>query len=168
MTKKTYGNVEIQHITGLSKIQIIHWTQIRAVKPLIDVKGRGQRRVYSFQNLIEFMICREMARYKIESSFIIKALDYLRSDDCCDYVLSREKHPHKLKLCSFWELLEREPQTDKTKLIIKYDSKKSEFVFVIMETPFATGLFDIMPTMKNAFSMFLIDLRTLINEVQLG
>jgi hypothetical protein len=44
--KAEYGSTEIQRIAIVSKIQLIHWTQVGAIKPLVDARGRGSRRIY--------------------------------------------------------------------------------------------------------------------------
>jgi hypothetical protein len=66
--EKTYSSSEIQRIAKITKMQAIHWTQTGIITPLEDAHGRGSRRVYSWENLIEMMICRELNRFGAERS----------------------------------------------------------------------------------------------------
>lgn len=99
----TYGSTEIQRLAKISKMQAIHWTQIGAVIPFRDAKGRGSRRMYSWQNLIEMLICRELNKFTVETRVMVGILEYLR-DSC----IRTQKG-----MVSFWELLQKEPETDR-------------------------------------------------------
>ncbi|MBW1668867.1 MAG: MerR family transcriptional regulator [Deltaproteobacteria bacterium] len=76
---RLYSSKEIQAKSGVGKIQLLHWTQKGVIVPLKDAKGRGGRRIYSHQNLIEAGICRELSRYRIETSTMKEILDWLRT-----------------------------------------------------------------------------------------
>lgn len=76
---KTYGSTEIQKGLGITKSQAIHWTQIGAVIPHQDSQGRGGRRRYSLQNVIEFALCRELSLFGIPTYVMVNALEYLRA-----------------------------------------------------------------------------------------
>ena len=68
--QKTYSSSEIQRIAKITKMQAIHWTQTGIITPLEDAHGRGSRRVYSWENLIEMMICRELNRFEAGRSIM--------------------------------------------------------------------------------------------------
>jgi DNA-binding transcriptional MerR regulator len=73
-----YGNKQIQRIAKVTKTQILNWTQRGAIIPLKDSKGRGDRRVYSHQNLLEMMLCRELSRLSVETNVMKQLLSQLR------------------------------------------------------------------------------------------
>jgi len=75
---KTYQSKDIQTITKVSKMQLIHWTQQDVILPSVDVRGRGKMRTYDYQNLIEAMICRELARLSIGIRLSKELLKWLR------------------------------------------------------------------------------------------
>lgn len=75
---RMYESKDIQALAGVSKIQLIHWTQIGAIIPYKDERGRGKRRTYSQQNLIETMICRELNKLCVETRVMRELLDWLR------------------------------------------------------------------------------------------
>lgn len=104
LTDTTYSSSEIQRIAKITKMQAIHWTQTGVITPLQDAQGRGSRRVYSWENLIEMMICRELNRYNVERS--------LMKDIIND--INRPYHGFK----SYWDYLKQNPKTDKLYLVI--------------------------------------------------
>lgn len=77
--EKTYSSSEIQRIAKITKMQAIHWTQTGVITPLQDAKGRGSRRIYSWQNLIELMVCRELNKYNVERSLMKRVIDYFQT-----------------------------------------------------------------------------------------
>ena len=54
--EKTFKLSEITRILRIKKHFVIHLVEMGIVKPLLDVKGRGKSRVYSYRNLIEIGI----------------------------------------------------------------------------------------------------------------
>lgn len=77
-TDKTYRSKDIQAIAEVSKMQLVHWTHTKAILPLQDAKGRGGRRVYSYQNLLEALICRELNKFSIQTQVMRDVLNVLR------------------------------------------------------------------------------------------
>ena len=75
---KTFGSKEVQAIARIDKMQVLHWVQTGAVVPFEDARGRGGRRRFSQQNLVEFVICRELNGFSIETRVMKAVLDYLR------------------------------------------------------------------------------------------
>jgi hypothetical protein len=104
LMEKTYSSSEIQRIAKITKMQAIHWTQTGVITPLQDAQGRGSRRVYSWGNLIEMMICRELNRYNVERSLMTAIIDDI----------NRPYHGFK----TYWDYLKQNPKTDKLYLVI--------------------------------------------------
>ena len=124
---KTYGSGEIQQIAKITRIQAVHWTEQAAVIPFKDAKGRGGRRVYSWQNLIEFMICRELNRFSIETYIMTAILTWLRVSfqDSTRAYIPKGKDYNFPQIGSYWDFLKNNPKTDKKILYVfpefKYD-----------------------------------------------
>lgn len=98
--EKTYSSSDIQKIAKITKIQAIHWTQTEIITPLKNARGRGSRRLYSWGNIIEMMVCRELNKYNIER-FLMKK------------VISIFNMPFRNSNCSsYWEYLKENPNTD--------------------------------------------------------
>lgn len=111
--KKTYGSAEIQRIAKISKMQAIHWTQTGVVKPLEDAQGRGSKRVYSWENLIEMMICRELNYFKIERRLMAIVVDRLNQ-------------PFK-ETDSYWQYLRQNPKTEALYLLVSIGKEGEKF-----------------------------------------
>ena len=77
---KLYKSGDIQKIAGVSKIKIIHWCNKAVIRPYEDNTGRGQSRLFNWQNLIEVFICRELNRFNIETKLMKWLLQILRGD----------------------------------------------------------------------------------------
>lgn len=75
---RTWGSGEIQSLAKITKMQLIHWTQTGVIIPYKDAKGRGARRRYDCQNLIEALICRELNRLRMETHIMKEILTWLR------------------------------------------------------------------------------------------
>lgn len=54
---------EICELSGATKSQLSPWVAAGAIVPLRDDPRRGGVRVYSIRNLVEAMICKELAKY---------------------------------------------------------------------------------------------------------
>lgn len=76
---ETYGNSDIARITGLTKNQIINLSKTKIVKPHIDTPGgTGNRRVYDHENLIEFLICRDLKAAGVTDNAVEMVLNIYR------------------------------------------------------------------------------------------
>jgi len=75
---RMYESKDIQNFAGVSKIQLIHWTQTGAIEPYKVDRRRGGKRIYSQQNLIETIICRELNRLCVETKVMKALLNWLR------------------------------------------------------------------------------------------
>lgn len=110
----TYSSSEIQRIAKITKMQAIHWTQTGVITPLQDAQGRGSRRVYSWGNLIEMMICRELNRYNVERSLMK------------DIINNFNRPYHEFK--SYWDFLKQNPETDDLYLVVSIMDEDDAFV----------------------------------------
>ena len=113
LMEKTYSSSEIQRIAKITKIQAIHWTQTGVINPLQDAQGRGSRRVYSWGNLIEMMICRELNRYNVERVLMKDII----------YDLNRPYSEFK----NYWDFLKQNPKTDYLYLVISIMDESNAF-----------------------------------------
>ncbi len=155
MRSKTYGNAKIQGLTGMGKMQIIHLTQTGVIKPTEDKRGRGGRRKYSWENVIELMICKELRRYGMPIWIQEKVI----------FNLSLSAHMvGKGGPFSFWEIIKKDPDTD-FKLVSVSISKISGI------EEFSYGIIDrkklIEDIEKNKiFTNVIIDISKLIEEIE--
>lgn len=101
---KTYSSSEIQRIAKITKMQAIHWTQTGVITPLQDAHGRGSRRVYSWGNLIEMMICRELNRYKVERGIMA--------------TIMRDLNKPSGEFKNYWDFLKKSPKAGDLYLVI--------------------------------------------------
>ncbi len=60
MTHRRYKSTEIQKRLHVPKSVLNNWLNAGIVVPFEDAKGRGKSRDFSFQNLLEILICREL------------------------------------------------------------------------------------------------------------
>lgn len=168
---KTYGSTEVQKLAKISKMQAIHWTQVGAVIPLEDAKGRGSRRVYSWQNLIEMMICRELNRLTIETHVMVLVLHMLRYHFSPRMEVYNTDLPLPLPPIgpdykatgSFWDRLDKVFEANLVYLYI-HRSEKPEFTWVagVLGRKGVAGL------LKTKGSVLVINIRELINEIEGG
>lgn len=58
---KGFLNSRVHEVTELNARQIVHWTEKGLVTPAVkDTRGAGYKRKYSYLNLIEFALCKEL------------------------------------------------------------------------------------------------------------
>ena len=163
MENRKYGSTEIQRLTGLSKMQVVHLTQTGVVEPFQDARGRGRRRVYSWENLIEFLICREGIKLRVENRVLGVLLHMLRLKKGYAFLLGNEYSPLKMRDLSFWELIKHEPEARNLYLVLKTEpAAKND-----LECTFKAGLctkFEIEKMLDNEHSFITINLNKIIDE----
>lgn len=101
-----YRSKEIQEIAGISKDKIVHLTRIGIIEPHTKEEGRGGRNKYSFKNLVEVMICKELSDYHVEPQTMKTLLLNLRFPKYYpldDKGLDEQKY-------SFWDFWEMEQE----------------------------------------------------------
>lgn len=122
LIEKTYSSSEIQRIAKITKMQAIHWTQTGIITPLQDAHGRGSRRVYSWSNLIEMMICRDLNKYSIEKGVLGHVIRLMGEKS-----LFPTKTGDMIGYDSYWDFYNQNPKTNLVLLVIcRFDPE--EFV----------------------------------------
>ena len=110
-----YSSSDIQRIAKITKTQAIHWTQTGIITPLQDAHGRGSRRVYSWKNLIEMMICRELNKYNIGRSLMKDIMDMINEPgDGASWPIPIKKSVY----LSYWDYLAANLRSGQHYLII--------------------------------------------------
>lgn len=99
---RVYTNKEVvQIIPELKPRTLIDWSEAKMFEPEQDADGIGSRRLYSFKNLVEIGVLRELISYRISRDMartIMAALDErLSSDkDNYDFVIAVRQQPVSL------------------------------------------------------------------------
>ena len=73
-----FSAVEVASHARVSRRQLIHWVEMRAIIPWKEDRRRGGRRFFNKQNLIEAMICRELNSYRVSVHLFKDILSGLR------------------------------------------------------------------------------------------
>ncbi|MBW2610347.1 MAG: hypothetical protein JRC68_08400 [Deltaproteobacteria bacterium] len=155
---RTFRTNEIKKLTKVPKDQIVYWSRVGMIKAYEDNRGRGKRKIYNWVNLMEILICRELNKVNISTELMAKILEFLRNEK---FLLYRsENRKQKPKKCSFWELIEVDPKTEFTFLVINY-KKSGDFPFGVIDRVALETLME-----KSAFmSIIIVNIRELIKEV---
>jgi len=57
MEHKLFLNNEVAEIVGITKRQVLDWSEKRLVVPFKESTGVGKKRLYDYVNLLEFGMC---------------------------------------------------------------------------------------------------------------
>jgi len=77
---KNFGRQAVMALTGVSRSQVEHWTQLGLVRPSLRPSfGKGTRREYSFSDLVQFKIAKTLRDEGIHLSKIEKCLTVLKN-----------------------------------------------------------------------------------------
>lgn len=154
---KTFTSTQVQEKLQLSKTQVYHYVEKGGVIPFIESRGRGGRRKFSLQNIIEFSICKTMQQHMAcEIRVVNKVISWLNDPRACDVppigykpdtrrlseISDQEfanafKHPSNdsafdgWERMTFWDMLRRRPETDETTLLFWMDPLSSDPLFGI-------------------------------------
>ena len=90
-----YRSKDIQIKAGVTRMQLIRWVEVGAIEPFKDVRQRGKSRIFSYQNLVEAMICKELNRFRVETYTMKRVLNMMRDR-------------RDLDLSSYWDELDSE------------------------------------------------------------
>lgn len=115
---KTYRSTDIQKIAKVTKMQLVHWSQTGAIVPLEDARGRGSRRLYSRQNLMEALICRELSKFSMETYVMHEVLSMLRE--------STYKFTFCIERDSYESTLQRAPLDEIRSAVLKHLDRDPE------------------------------------------
>jgi DNA-binding transcriptional MerR regulator len=156
---RTYRTMEIQELTGVPKDQIVYWARTNVFEPYEDVRGRGKSRQYSWENLIEIMICRELNRVGIGPELMAKILSHLRNEEFLYYVNVSENETGR---CSFWQHLKRKPETKLAFLTLNYEAESAEASYRVCDRHILSKQFVEVGEFK---TLVAINIQALIEEV---
>ena len=79
MTSRVYTTTEVAHISGFTARQIGYWAQQGIIVPSIQqARGSGTRRCYSFDDLLQLRIIRQLKKYGWSLQKIREAITRLR------------------------------------------------------------------------------------------
>jgi hypothetical protein len=76
----TYISREIQKLTGLTRLQVVRFVDLGIVVPHREHEGKGGRRYFNQQNLCEFLLCRELYKYRVGTSTMQTVTLWLRGE----------------------------------------------------------------------------------------
>lgn len=77
--KLGYRTSEVSRLTGLTKRQLDHWDRTGLFSPsLAQAEGRGSARFYSFVDLVQLRIAKELRDAGVSLQGLRKVVDYLR------------------------------------------------------------------------------------------
>src|SRR5262245_5664478 len=60
LVPKTYGFRQVLAHTGVTRSQLQHWTEDGLIQPYTAADGQGTRNAYTFHNLIEVAVCKQL------------------------------------------------------------------------------------------------------------
>jgi len=95
--EKEFRAKEICELTGATKSQLSPWVSAGAIKPLKDDPRRGGVRIYSRQNLMEAMICKELANYSLPVRTIAET------------IVSMKEEKYFIQDINAWQKLKKDP-----------------------------------------------------------
>lgn len=73
-----YASRDIQRQAGITRTQLVRWSELGIVKAHEDNRGRGKQRVYDYPNLVEALICAELNEFSMETAFMKIIMDMWR------------------------------------------------------------------------------------------
>jgi DNA-binding transcriptional MerR regulator len=73
-----FGRQTVMNLVGLTRMQLSHWDKTGVVKPTVGATGKGTRRGYTFQDLVQLRVARQLREDGISLQKIRKALAWLR------------------------------------------------------------------------------------------
>ena len=85
---ETYGNSDVARATGLTPIQICHLSEKGVVTPSVDTNGRGIRRKYTTECVVNFMIAKQLLKTGMSYRQIKKILDTGKYNSAGHFVFS--------------------------------------------------------------------------------
>jgi DNA-binding transcriptional MerR regulator len=75
-----YLNKEVAEIVGVTKRQVLSWTEKGLVIPAKESPGAGTKRGYDYINLLEFGLCKTLFKIGLGFRAVKKFLEDLRND----------------------------------------------------------------------------------------
>ncbi|MBI4963639.1 MAG: MerR family transcriptional regulator [Desulfomonile tiedjei] len=76
-----FGAKVVREITGVSRMQLQHWDRSGIIRPSVKIgTGKGSRREYSFKDLVQLKVAKQLREEGISLQKIRNALEYLRKN----------------------------------------------------------------------------------------
>lgn len=73
-----YNSITARVVSGVSKAQLQHWDELGIVKPTVPASGRGTRRLYSFEELVQLRTAKVLKAQGLSLSRLRKSMVQLR------------------------------------------------------------------------------------------
>lgn len=99
---RTYTSGEIQRLAKVTKRQLIHWVESRAIVPHVDDRRRGGTRIFSQQNLLEALVCRELNHFNLPVFLFRVLMTGLRTLNFWQALPAQEEIPFLVYPSSPW------------------------------------------------------------------
>jgi predicted RNase H-like HicB family nuclease len=80
MSASGYNVRTVERVTALTHRQLVHWDETGLIRPSVrQARGRGSRRVYSFEDLIELRVVAGLRDKGVTLQAVRKAVVFLRA-----------------------------------------------------------------------------------------
>lgn len=120
---------EITELTKLTPRQVQFYTEERVIRPEVDKgEGRGKVRRYSKNNVIEFLLVRELAKYNIALYTLKRIIEKVRKEVLSNVIWINERPEQKERV----SLIVYDPGEKKIHFIIRTD-KTADKISVKMQ-----------------------------------
>ena len=80
MDSRRFKSQVTEKICDLDQRKRIHWTQVGLIDPATEASGAGSKREYSYTNLLEFGLCKELFDIGLGIQSVKRILKDLRED----------------------------------------------------------------------------------------
>lgn len=71
---------DVQAIARISKSTLKNWVDVKAIKPIKNRTGRGTKRKFSKENLLDVMVCRELSFIQVKPRYFRSILDSIADE----------------------------------------------------------------------------------------
>lgn len=90
--KQGFRTSEVAKLTGLTRRQLDHWDRTGLFGPsLAPAEGRGTARFYSFQDLVQLRVAKELREAGVSLQALRKVVEYLRKAGGLDVPLAEAR-----------------------------------------------------------------------------
>lgn len=90
--KRGFRTSEVAKVTGLTRRQLDHWDRTGLFRPgLAPAEGRGSARFYSFQDVVQLRVAKELREAGVSLQALRKVVEYLRKAGGLDAPLAEAR-----------------------------------------------------------------------------
>lgn len=90
--KRGFRTSEVARLTGLTRRQLDHWDRTGFVRPsLAQAEGRGSARFYSFQDVVQLKVAKELRKAGVSLQALRKVVEYLQKAGGLDVPLAEAR-----------------------------------------------------------------------------